>query len=125
MGALDANQEATRVFQIDAAGRHILRVKVDGPETTAFQIGLGGQAYPSRQPASISTASQSFLAPSPIGRDGVITGTFPGGDQKSPFYYVVADLKAGDLLSQISYAGRANAPKMLELVLLDARGRSA
>jgi hypothetical protein len=57
-------------------------------------------------------------------KGGVITGAAPGGDKKVTYYYFATDLKAGDLLTQISFAGRPNAPKMLEFALLDAQGRS-
>jgi hypothetical protein len=127
MSGLDANQEGTRVFPADSSGRYLVILKTKGPETTSFKLEIGGSAFPDRQPAPTEAApfSRSYLAPTPLPRDGVITGTFPGGDKKTTFYYFVADLKAGDLLTQISYAGRPNAPKMLQLELLDAKGRGA
>ena len=126
MSGLDANQEATRVFPIDSSGRHLVVLKTKGPETTSFQVELGGSAFADRQPvaASPSQFSRSFLAPTPLPKDGVIAGTSPGGEKRITYYYFATDLKAGDLLTQISFAGRANAPKMLELALLDDKGRA-
>lgn len=127
LGTLDANNEQARVVPVDARGRYIVRLKLTGPETTTFKVELGGSAFAGRKAAAAAAApfSGSYLAPTPVPQDGVIAGVFPGGDQKLTYYYFVADLKAGDLLSQISFAGRPNAPKMLELELLDARGRRA
>jgi hypothetical protein len=127
MSGLDANQEAARVFPVDSSGRYLIVLKTKGPETTSFQVALGGSAFPSRQSvASQATPfSRSYLAPSALSKDGIITGTFPGGEKKTTYYYFAGDLKAGDLLTQISFAGRPNAPKMLEFALLDAKGRSA
>jgi hypothetical protein len=94
-------------------------------ETTSLQVALGGSAFPSGQAASPSTSqfSRSILAPAPLPRDGVIAGTFPGGEKRTTYYYFAADLKPGDLLTQISFAGRANVPKMLELAVLDGKAR--
>jgi hypothetical protein len=125
MSGLDANQEATRVFPVDSSGRYVVVLKMKGPETTSFQVALGGTAYP-MTPAAAPAAqlSRSYLAPAPLPRDGVIAGAFPGGEKITTFYYFAVDLKPGDLLTQISFAGRTNAPKMLQLDLLDAKGRS-
>ncbi len=127
MSGLDANQEATRIFPADSTGRYLVILKTKGPETTSFKVEIGGSAFASRQAAAaeVSPFSRSYLAPTPVPRDGSISGTFPGGDKTTTFYYFVTDLKAGDLLTQISYAGRANAPKMLQLELLDAKARAA
>src|SRR5882724_1381196 len=126
MSGLDANQEATRVFPVDSSGRYSIVLKLKGPETTSFQIALGGAAFPA--PATSAPAptpfSRSYLAPSPLPKDGVIAGTFPGGEKITTYYYFAADLKPGDLMTQISFAGRTNAPKMLQLELLDGKGRS-
>jgi hypothetical protein len=126
MSGLDANQEATRVFPVDSSGRYIIVLKTKGPETTSFQVALGGSAFSGQQaqaPAA-STFSRSYLAPSPLPKDGVITGKAPGGDKVTTYYYFATNLKAGDLLTQISFAGRPNAPKMLEFALLDAQARA-
>jgi hypothetical protein len=125
MSSLDANQEATRVFPVDSSGRYQIVLKTKGPETTSFQIELGGSALPNRQPIApvASPFSRSYLAPTPLPKNGMITGTAPGGEKKTTYYYFATDLKAGDLLTQISFAGRSNAPKMLEFALLDSNAR--
>jgi hypothetical protein len=125
MSGLDANQEATRIFPVDSSGRYVVVLKTKGPETTTFQFALGGSAFPAQLPASASASpfSHSYLAPSPLPKDGVITGTAPGGEKKTTYYYFATNLKRGDLLTQISFAGRPNAPKMLEFALLDAQAR--
>jgi hypothetical protein len=125
MSGLDANQEATRIFPVDSSGRYMVVLKTKGPETTTFQVALGGSAFPGQLATSASPNpfSQSYIAPSPLPKDGVITGTAPGGEKKTTYYYFAANLKPGDLLTQISFAGRPNAPKMLEFVLLDAQAR--
>lgn len=124
MEGLNANQEATRIFPVDSSGQYQIVLKTKGPETTSFQVDLGGSALPNKPAAAAATPSRSYLAPTPMPKNGVITGTAPGGDKKVTFYYFATDLKAGDLLTQISFAGRPNAPKMLEFALLDAKGRA-
>lgn len=126
LGSLDANSEQARVIPVDAKGRYTIRIKLTGPETTTFRVELGGSAFAAdrkNEAAAATSFSVSYLVPTQVPQNGVIAGAFPGGDQKLTYYYFVADLKAGDLLSQISFDGRANTPKMLELELLDARGR--
>ncbi len=125
MTGLDANQEAARVFAVDSSGRYLLVLKTKGPETTSFQVELGGSAVANRQAAAPTATpfSRSYLAPSALPKDGVITGAAPGGEKTTTYYYFATDLKAGDLLTQISFAGRPNAPKMLELAVLDPNGR--
>jgi hypothetical protein len=121
-GAND-NNEATRVFPIDASGKYLVRLATKGPETTAFRVALGGTALPNSL-ASEATAgpSRSFLAPTAVGTDGVITGSFPRGAGYT-YYYFAADLKAGSLLTQMSVAGRSGASKWISLTLLDDEGR--
>jgi hypothetical protein len=116
------NNEATRVFPIDASGRYLVRLTTKGPETTSFRVALGGSAMPGAPAAAASAPSRSFLAPTPVGTDGVITGAFPGGDGYA-YYYFAADLKAGNLLTQMSVSGRDGAMKWISLTLLDANGR--
>jgi hypothetical protein len=125
MTGLDANQEATRVFPIDSSGRYVVVLKLKGPETTSFRIELGGSAFPSRQGAPAASGfSRSYLEPTPLPKDGVIAGSFPGGEKTKTYYYFATDLKPGDLMAQISFAGRTNAPKMLEFELLDGKARA-
>jgi outer membrane protein OmpA-like peptidoglycan-associated protein len=79
-------------------------------------------AAPALAQQAIST---SILRPSALDADsGVIAGPLPGGEGARTFY-VAADLKAGDLLAQLSVTGRANSHKRLTLELLgpDARAR--
>jgi hypothetical protein len=124
-GAND-NNEATRVFPIDASGKYLLRLTTKGgPETTSFRVALGGSAMPNSAPAAASAnePSRSFLAPTTISRDGVITGAFPGGEGYA-YYYFVVDLKAGSLLTQMSVSGREGALKWVSLALLDEHGRA-
>jgi len=122
-GAND-NSEATRVFPIDSSGKYLVKLTTKGPETTSFRVALGGSALPNRQalPAEPAGASRSFLAPTPVAANGVISGAFPGGEGYS-YYYFAADLKAGSLLTQISVAGREGALKWISLTLLDDKGR--
>jgi hypothetical protein len=106
--------------------RYSIVLKLKGPETTSFQIALGGAAFPV-PPTSASSPtpfSRSYLAPSQLPKDGMIAGSFPGGEKITTYYYFAADLKPGDLMTQVSFAGRTNAPKMVQLELLDAKGRS-
>jgi hypothetical protein len=120
------NNEGTRVFPVDASGRYLIRVTTEGPETTSFRVGLAGSALPHAvpTPTAASEVSRSFLAPTPVPADGVLTGAFPGGNS-STYYYFGADLKAGDLLTQMTLAGRQGASKWASLALLDEAGRSA
>lgn len=126
MNGLDANDEAARVFPIDSSGRYTARILLKGPETTTFRVDLGGSALPQVPvPAAAGPVSNSMLNAAPLPKTSVITGTFPGGEKKNTYHYYAVDLKAGDLITQISFAGRANAPKMLELHLLKSNGRKA
>ncbi len=127
MGTLDANGEQVRNLAVDAKGRYTIRLKLTGPETTTFRVELGGSAFADRKQAAAGATSYSasYLAPTALPKDGTVSGTFPGGDKQYTYYYFAADLKAGDLLTQISFAGRANAPKWLQLELLDRTGRTA
>lgn len=122
---LDANQEASRVFPADTSGKYLLIVKTRGPETTSFKIEVGGSALPNRvlQTTESGPFSRSYLAPTPFPKTGGVSGSFPGGEKQITYYYFAADLKPGDLATQISFSGRRNAPKMLELALLDSKGR--
>jgi hypothetical protein len=121
-GAND-NSEGTRVFPIDASGKYVVRLTTKGPETTSFRVALGGSALPSREaPGTQAGASRSYLAPAPVPADGVVAGAFPGGDGYA-YYYFAADLKAGNLLTQMSVSGRDGALKWMSLTLLDDSGR--
>jgi hypothetical protein len=67
--------------------------------------------------------STSVMKPTPVGVDGVISDAFPAGGKIS--YYFSVELQKGDLLTQISFDGRAGAGKQVELALLDANARVA
>jgi hypothetical protein len=123
LGSLDANSEAARVFPVDARGSYVLRVRLSGPETTTFKVAVAGTALGKPHTVAGQDPSTSFLSPSPWPRDGVVTGGFPGGDRKVTYHYYAVNLKAGDLLSQIGFSGRANVDKWLELALLGPNGR--
>ncbi|MFL9829217.1 hypothetical protein, partial [Rhodoplanes sp. SY1] len=79
-------------------------------------------ALPNVTPVATAMPSRSFLSPTPVGADGVITARFPGGESYS-YYYYAADLKAGTLLTQTTLTGRAGAMKWIEISLLDDKGR--
>jgi outer membrane protein OmpA-like peptidoglycan-associated protein len=68
--------------------------------------------------------STSIMRPSVLGADaGIIAGRLPGGDSSRTFY-VAVDLKAGELLAQLSVEGRANTQKKVTLELLGADARA-
>ncbi|MEF3367260.1 hypothetical protein V3H18_12015 [Methylocystis sp. 9N] len=116
-------REATRVFPVDAGGRYIVRVTPEGPEAGAFRVALGGSAAPGLQPAEAAAGnSQSYFNPTPLPADGVISGKFPGGAHAS-YYYLAGDLKAGNLMTQITLTGRPGAMKWASLELLNEQGR--
>ena len=130
MGSIDANQEQARVLPIDSTGRYGIRITAKGPETTTFRIELGGNALPNvPKAASDGSFSRSFLAPTPVPADGVIAGKFPMSDEGVvTHYYFGANLKAGKLLSQLSFAGRKvtdrMVDKMVEFTVLGPKGRA-
>ena len=121
MNGLDANDEEARVFPIDSSGRYVLRLTTKGSETTSFKVELAGAALAATKPAA--QGAPSFLSPAALPADGVITGSFPGGDKQYSYYYYATTLQAGDLLTQLSFSGRADADKYAELALIGANGR--
>jgi len=66
-GTLD---EATKSFAIDAAGRHVMRVTVEGEETGTFCLLMGGTALPDAKPPKCPAAAGAAVvtppAPSPV-----------------------------------------------------------
>jgi outer membrane protein OmpA-like peptidoglycan-associated protein len=128
--------EVTRAFAIDASGRHVLRLIVEGEETGTFCLLLGGTALPHSKPqfcpsdaptlgSAIGAFSPSIMQPSPIDpATGRIVGKLPGGEAVQ-FYYFAADLFAGQLTTQLQIAGRSNASRRLTLQLLAADARVA
>lgn len=77
-------------------------------------------AVPSARAEAFST---SALNPTPVDSIGIITGSFPTGGGRETYYFSVP-LHKGDLLTQISFTGRANVDKKLELTLLDTEQHS-
>ena len=123
----DPIAEGTRSFPIDKKGRQVVRLAVRGPETAQFRVELGGTAVSGVTPKSPQLHngfSRSIFVPTQVGNDGVISGSLPG-TEASVVYYFVANVKAGELLTQISYEGRDGAHKELTLRLLGPDARSA
>jgi hypothetical protein len=50
-------EEKTRSFPIDASGRQVIRLVVEGPETGSFKVEVGGSAVVAQQPATGTTAT--------------------------------------------------------------------
>jgi hypothetical protein len=129
MSSVDANQEKARVLPIDITGRHVLRVTAKGPETTTFRVELAGSALATAPKANTTEGfSKSFLAPTPVPADGVIAGRYPTDEAgATTYYYFAANLKAGKLATQLSFAGRPltqwTIDKMAEFTVLNSRGR--
>ena len=74
--------------------------------------------------AAQDTLSTSIMRPSALNSaSGTIAGALPGGEGSRTFY-IAADLKSGDLLAQLSVAGRANTQKKLTLELLGSDARA-
>ncbi len=119
------NNEGTRVFPIDSSGRYLIKITTEGPETVSYKVALGGSALPKLVPVQADAGgnSRSFLAPTKVPADGVITGTFPGGSGYT-YYYFVTDLKAGSLLTQMSVSGREGSSKWMSLAPLETNGRA-
>ncbi|HZR82117.1 MAG TPA: hypothetical protein VFD92_13560 [Candidatus Binatia bacterium] len=113
-------EEKTRIFPIDASGRQVVRIEVEGPPTARFRVEFGGDALAAAAPKPAPPAGQlsrSIFTPTPVGPDGVVSGPLPGADKRAT-YYVAVDAKKGDLLSQISLSGREGAAKSLDFSLL-------
>jgi hypothetical protein len=51
------SEEKTRSFPIDASGRQVIRLVVEGPETGSFKVEVGGTAVVAQQPATGTTAT--------------------------------------------------------------------
>ena len=89
MTGLDGNQELARVLPVDTSGRHVIKITTKGPETTTFRVELGGNALANLQkPVNADKPfSHSFLSPTPLPGDGVVTGKFPMSDDSVVTYY--------------------------------------
>jgi hypothetical protein len=134
--SLGANGEQARVLPVDSTGKHVLRITTKGPETTTFRVELGGTAFAKTDAKAETTKkpadpeipfSRTFLAPTPVPADGIITGPFPmSEDGVSTHYYFGATLKAGQLATQLSFAGRKITNRMIdkkvELAVLNNKG---
>ena len=121
----DPSAEGTRSFPIDKKGRQVVHLTVQGPEAGQFRVELGGTAVSGATPKGLQLHdgfSRSIFTPIPVANDGVISGPLPGTEAPTVYYFVV-NAQAGELLTQISYDGRAGAHKELTLRLLgpDAR----
>ncbi len=67
---------------------------------------MGGTSFAGHKPAPAAGGySNSFLDPTRLPADGLISGTFPA-TRPTTTYYFDADLKAGVLMSQLSIAAR-------------------
>jgi outer membrane protein OmpA-like peptidoglycan-associated protein len=64
--------------------------------------------------------STSVMHPTQVPQSGVISAPFTGGETR---YYFSLDVQPGDLLTQISFAGKAGSDKQLTLEVLDASAR--
>jgi hypothetical protein len=118
------NYEAVRVFNIDNSGKHVIKVKLKGPETASFNVDLGGNALSSRPAATeASGLSSSFIEPAALPADGLIEGRVPEGNGVLTNYYFAAHMKAGELLTQISTSGSGNTSNMIELAVIKPDGR--
>lgn len=65
--------------------------------------------------------STSVMRPTPVAPSGVISGAFPSGETH---YYFAIDARPGELMTQLSAAGRAGSEKQVEIELLDASARA-
>lgn len=63
--------------------------------------------------------STSALKPSPLDSTGAINAPFPAGDGRTAYYFV-ADLRKGELMTQLSFKGHAGREKHVEIALLDS-----
>jgi outer membrane protein OmpA-like peptidoglycan-associated protein len=74
-------------------------------------------AAPTRAVEGFST---TVMRPSQVPPNGVISGAFPAAETR---YYFALDVVPGDLMTQLSYAGRAGAQKEVDLEILDEDAR--
>lgn len=71
--------------------------------------------------AGAENFSTTVMRPSAVPPNGVISGKFPAGETR---YYFALDVVPGDLMTQLSFAGRAGAPKEVDLEILDKDARA-
>ena len=76
-------------------------------------------------PAAADDLSTSIMRPTVVDPSlAMVAGKLPGsGGSKS--YYVAADLKPGELMTQLQIAGRANGERRLTIQLLDGEAKVA
>src|SRR5215471_15833491 len=85
---------------------------------TAFVVGFIAVASIARA----ESPSTSAINPTPVAPNGVIAGSYPAGETETSYYFAV-DLKPGDLPTQMSFLGRPDRDKSLELDLKDPKGK--
>jgi len=96
----------TRNLAINHSGRYTIRLTTKGPELATFRLEFGGTSFAGHKPApSNGGYSRSFLDPTHVPTDGMISGAFPA-TKTTTTYYFDADLKAGLLMTQLSMAAR-------------------
>jgi outer membrane protein OmpA-like peptidoglycan-associated protein len=65
-----AKDEGTKSFAIDSTGRHVIRLTVEGEETGAFCVLMGGSAMPNAKapncPAPAEETAAAVPAPAPV-----------------------------------------------------------
>ena len=96
-----------------------------GPETASFKVDLGGSSLADKitaQAPATSGYSTSFIAPSPLPANGVVSGTIPASRGSLTSYYFAGPLNGGKLISQIGTTGSGSTPDMIELSLLKDDG---
>jgi hypothetical protein len=103
----DDDGDNARNWPINHSGRYTVRLTTKGPELASYRVEFGGSAFAGHQPTPVDASgySHSFLDPTHLGPNAVITGTFPAV-RTTTTYYFDADLKAGMLMSQLSMAAR-------------------
>ena len=62
--------------------------------------------------------STSVRTPTPLGPEGSIGGSFPRSEGRTAYYFF-ADLRKGELLTQIFFNGQLGKEKRVEFALLD------
>lgn len=67
-----------------------------------------------------SEFSTSVRTPTPISSEGKIGGSFPGSKGRIAYYFF-ANLRKGELLTQIFFNGQLGQEKRVELALLDEK----
>jgi hypothetical protein len=121
------NLDDARAFKIDNSGPYTIRVGVKGPEAASFKVDLGGSSLADKVtvPAPATSGySTSFIAPSQLPANGLVSGTIPARRGTLTSYYFAVPLNSGKLISQIGTTGSGSTPDMIELSLLRDDGSS-